>query len=61
MPRPLPGFLAQAAPLWLSPGVAWAHVDQTGFALFEEASYHGTRAAEAVLDHLGVRRGESFT
>jgi hypothetical protein len=47
-------------PLWLGDRIAWAHVDQTGFALFEEASYRGMRAAEAVLDHLDVKRGSSY-
>lgn len=60
MPRPTPGFLELDAPLWLGDRIAWAHVDQSGFALFEEASYRGVRAAEAVLDRLDVERGESF-
>jgi hypothetical protein len=60
MPRPTPGFLGEKMPLWLGDRIAWAHVDQTGFALFEEASYRGMRAAEAVLDHLDVKRGSSY-
>jgi hypothetical protein len=60
MPRPTVGFMKAEAPLWLADRVAWAHVDQTGFALFEEASYRGVRAAEAVLDRLDVERGPSF-
>ena len=57
MPRPQPGFLGDdpfsAEPL-LDDRVAWAHVDQTGFALFEEACHHGVRAAEAMCKALGV-------
>lgn len=62
MPRPTVGFLQTSAalPLWLDERVAWGHVDQTGFALFEEASFRGVRAAEAVLDALGAARGESW-
>jgi hypothetical protein len=54
MVRPTPGFLrrgeaiAPRAPLFL------AHSDLSGLSLFEEAHYHGVRAAEgamALLDH----------
>lgn len=62
MPRPTVGFLRTTAtlPLWLDERIAWGHVDQTGFALFEEASFRGVRAAEAVIEALGARRGESW-
>ncbi|RLB66023.1 MAG: hypothetical protein DRI90_00500 [Deltaproteobacteria bacterium] len=63
MPRPRPGFLGpnpfQPASL-LDRHVAWAHVDQTGFAIFEEANLHGVRAAEQIADALGASRGESW-
>jgi hypothetical protein len=35
-------------------------VDQTGYALFEEAADHGVRAAEAVLATLGATPRETF-
>jgi len=63
MPRPTPGFLGDepwSHPVMLTPRIAWAHVDLTGFALFEEANAHGLRAAEGVCDALGVARGESW-
>lgn len=63
MPRPVPGFLGRSPwshPSMLTPRIAWAHVDLTGFALFEEANAHGLRAAEAICDALGVKRGESW-
>jgi hypothetical protein len=63
MPRPRPGFLGptpfQPAPL-LDRHVAWAHVDQTGLAIFEEANVHGVRAAERIADALGASRGDSW-
>lgn len=52
MIRPRPGFLwggprtAAARPFR---GIYFAHSDLSGLALFEEAFYHGIRAAEAVL------------
>jgi hypothetical protein len=63
MPRPRPGFLGSApfaAPVLLGERVAWAHVDQTGFALFEEANLHGVRAAEHVAAAIGVDAGPSW-
>jgi hypothetical protein len=59
MPRPRPGFRATPSPRMLAERVAWAHVDQTGFALFEEACTHGVLAAESICDALDVARGES--
>ncbi len=52
MVQPLPGFVwsqalaASARPLGR---VHFAHTDLSGLALFEEAQYHGIRAAEAIL------------
>jgi protoporphyrinogen oxidase len=60
MPRPRPGFLRQPAPTALSERIAWAHVDQTGFALFEEATHHGVTAAEQTCTTLDVPPGESY-
>jgi hypothetical protein len=63
MPRPQPGFLGakpfRTQPL-LDAQIAWAHVDQTGFALFEEANQRGVRAGEAIADAIGAARGESW-
>jgi protoporphyrinogen oxidase len=56
MVRPRPGFVwgperaAAAQPRF---GIHWAHSDLSGLALFEEAYYHGLRAAEEVLTALG--------
>lgn len=63
MPRPEPGFLGEdpfTAPLMLGERVAWAHVDQSGIALFEEAQYRGVRAAESLARALGKDPGESW-
>ena len=56
MVRPEPGFLwgphrrvAQAG----FHGIQFAHCDLSGLPLFEEAFYHGLRAAEAVLERQG--------
>lgn len=66
MPRPRPGFLTDeglrgldAGPL-LDARIAWAHVDQSGYALFEEANGHGVRAAEAVCRTLSIDAGASW-
>lgn len=62
MMRPSPGtfssgvLAAAAKPLR---GVHFAHTDLSGVSLFEEAFYHGTRAANEALDAL--RRGEPPT
>jgi protoporphyrinogen oxidase len=58
MIRPKPGFVwgrarREAARPWR--GVHFAHSDLSGLALFEEAFYHGVRAAEEVLAARGVR------
>ncbi len=63
MPRPRPGFLGDSpfeAPVLLAPNVGWAHVDQSGVALFEEALGRGVRAAEALAPALGASFGESW-
>lgn len=61
MPRPLPGFRAVKAPAMVASRVAWAHVDQSGIALFEEANVRGVAAAEALAKELGVQTGETWT
>ncbi|QAY77437.1 FAD-dependent oxidoreductase [Sphingosinicella sp. BN140058] len=57
MVRPVPGFIWGSAPraLQTRPPVFLAHSDLSGLSLFEEAHYHGTRAAEAAMRHLGHR------
>jgi hypothetical protein len=63
MPRPRPGFLGKRPfdmPVMLGERIAWAHVDQTGFALFEEANLHGVRAAERVAEAIDADGGESW-
>ena len=40
--------------------VAWAHVDQPGMALFEEAHACGVRAAETIAASMGIAIGESW-
>lgn len=63
MPRPRPGFLGPtpfASQRRLGDRVAWAHVDHSGIALFEEAQANGVRAAEALASALGVDLGETW-
>lgn len=63
MPRPRPGFLGPAPfepPTLLDPRVAWAHVDQTAIAIFEEALTAGVRAAEALGPGVGLELGETW-
>lgn len=66
MPRPRPGFLTASGRgpfetvTLLDERIAWAHVDQSGYALFEEANAHGVRAAEAICEVLGVNPGASW-
>ncbi|MEG3182388.1 flavin monoamine oxidase family protein [Sphingomonas sp. LT1P40] len=54
MIRPTPGFLdrGKAIP---APPLFLAHSDLSGLSLFEEANYHGVRAAEAAMTHLAHR------
>jgi phytoene dehydrogenase-like protein len=63
MPRPRPGFLGDRpfeVPCALTDRVAWAHVDQSGMALFEEAQARGVQAAETVARAIGVSLGETW-
>jgi phytoene dehydrogenase-like protein len=63
MPRPRPGFLGSELfrpPVLLDARVAWAHVDQSGMALFEEGQARGVTAAETLSDTLGVDLGETW-
>jgi hypothetical protein len=63
MPRPCPGFLGQRPfdPLVrIDERVYWAHVDQPGIALFEEAQHAGVLAAETLIADLGLPRSESW-
>jgi phytoene dehydrogenase-like protein len=63
MVRPEPGFIwggareRAAAPVG---AVHFAHADLGGLPLFEEAQWHGVRAAEEVLAALGLPAGESL-
>jgi protoporphyrinogen oxidase len=63
MVRPVPGFIwgaaRQEAQAPLEGSLHFAHSDLGGLALFEEANWHGVRAAEAVLAALG-RGGDSW-
>jgi phytoene dehydrogenase-like protein len=57
MIRPRPGFVwggARAAAAMPYRGIYFAHSDLSGVSLFEEAFYHGVRAAEEVLAARGV-------
>jgi hypothetical protein len=63
MIRPLPGVVADPARTGLTQGwgrVQFAHADLSGMSLFEEANYHGVRAAEAVLGRIGARFATSL-
>lgn len=63
MPRPRPGFLGATpfeVPAALDARIAWAHVDQSGMALFEEAQARGVRAAEIIARAVGVDPGETW-
>ena len=56
MIRPVPGFVWGAARRRASAPhgpVRFAHSDLSGISLFEEAQYHGVRAAEEVMRELG--------
>lgn len=52
MVRPVPGFLAGAAPPRELPRLHFAHSDQSGLSLFEEAQYRGVTAARRALGDL---------
>ncbi|HSO73312.1 MAG TPA: twin-arginine translocation pathway signal, partial [Blastocatellia bacterium] len=56
MIRPQPGFVwSESRRKAREPyrGIHFAHSDLSGVALFEEAFYHGTRAADEVLKEMG--------
>ena len=56
MIRPVPGFVwGEARRRAMDPhgAIRFAHSDMSGISLFEEAQYHGVRAAEAVMHDLG--------
>jgi hypothetical protein len=56
MARPVPGVLSRRMDLqrWKpAPRMHVAHADMTGFSLFEEAQWHGVRAAEHSVRDLG--------
>jgi hypothetical protein len=64
MIRPLPGVIHEPARQALSAGwgrVQFAHADLSGMSLFEEANYHGVRAAEAIMSRLGIRYSSFLT
>ena len=55
--RPAPGLHRVGALDGLAamrPGLSFAHTDLSGLSLFEEASWHGVRAAEEAMAALGV-------
>ncbi|MCL2589755.1 MAG: FAD-dependent oxidoreductase [Betaproteobacteria bacterium] len=59
MARPLPGFRDPTRRQRLTAGwdrVRFAHADVSGLSLFEEANYHGVRAAEEILAAQGRLR-----
>jgi glycine/D-amino acid oxidase-like deaminating enzyme len=58
--RPLVGVDPFASPPPLE-GVSLAHTDLSGMSLFEEASWHGVRAAEEAMTALGHDFGASWT
>jgi hypothetical protein len=53
MVRPTPGFLWRGEAIQPEPPLFLAHSDLSGLSLFEEANYHGVRAAEAAMTLLG--------
>jgi protoporphyrinogen oxidase len=56
MVRPRPGFVwsgARRAAAMAYRGIHFAHTDLSGVALFEEAFYHGNRAADELLESRG--------
>lgn len=62
MIRPRPGFVWNEARRIASKpyrGIHFAHTDLGGVALFEEAFYHGTRAADEVLEIVRRKGSES--
>jgi hypothetical protein len=64
MIRPLPGVIHEPARQALTAGwgrVQFAHADLSGLSLFEEANYHGVRAAEAIMSRLKIRHSSLLT
>ena len=64
MIRPVPGVIGAPGRTALVQGwgrVQFAHADMSGLSLFEEANYHGVRAAEATLRQMGVRHSSSLS
>ena len=64
MIRPVPGVIGAPGRTALARGwgrVQFAHADLSGLSLFEEANYHGVRAAEATLRQLSVRHRSSLS
>ncbi|MFN8612009.1 MAG: FAD-dependent oxidoreductase [Vulcanimicrobiota bacterium] len=62
MVRPLPGFVwsqERQEAARAQPGLYFAHSDLSGFSIFEEASYHGVRAAQELLADVG-KAGPDF-
>ncbi len=58
MSIPLPGVRSSAALRALADAptrIHFAHADLSGYSIFEEALYHGARAARAVLRGMGAR------
>lgn len=53
MARPTPGFLWRGDEIRPRPPLFLAHSDLSGLSLFEEAHYHGVRAAEGAMSLLG--------
>jgi hypothetical protein len=53
MIRPTPGFLRRGDAVQPEPPLFLAHSDLSGLSLFEEAHYHGVRAAEGAMALLG--------
>ncbi|MBO9713722.1 FAD-dependent oxidoreductase [Sphingomonas sp.] len=53
MIRPTPGFLWRGDGVQPEPPLFLAHSDLSGLSLFEEAHYHGVRAAEGAMARLG--------
>ena len=63
MIRPVPGFVwGEARRRAAAPhgAVRFAHSDMSGISLFEEAQYHGVRAAEEVMRELGHQYSSSL-
>ena len=55
MIRPTPGFIwgsDRATITTQHPPIFYAHSDMSGISIFEEANYHGVRAAESVMTYL---------